>query len=1477
MDPEVMKFAEEALQHGLVLRAASPSPGRLGFDLLATAGHLDPGVDARLLHRRSCWHVLPSANHAGGVAAQDVVVESVGGRLEVRSTVRSERSTELGTVKADLVSYFSLGTTEAILLAGGGANLEVVRHWVRLHVTGADGRTHVYGLPGADERSGGSTDLKSTSDCDCALSCWTLSGLSPELEEMVASAMPCLLKALPFCAFEISLGLPPLMCGKALALCGEGLALEMFVAWLLDSAIAIGSCLGQCELAGTWDPEFIEQSQPMLSPNPASPGASVQVSGTAKYLDTCKYVESGNAEIELYDEFGPILVKNVEIKDGFYQTYVTAPSTPKQYGIQSAATTNDYTLRSTSITSNLLIVSATASGIDVDIEVLSPNPAEAGQPVTIKGSAAYDTGQPVLAGTAKVAAGGTMWTTPVSNGVFMHVFPAPGSDALVAVNVTDGALQGATSKYLTVEVDGGGSGWTFGTSLMCLDAQEVDPWDPIHPKEGFSKSDPKVCAWIELFDVNVPVRCKWEWFTPEGVLLYANVGDWKNPPPGGWAWLKQSWFHWFAGTGMLNYPGKWFVSMSVDDGNGWHHVATNTFVARYELVDHLTCKDVDDEAPYDPHGVTVAFDQKDTEVFSWLRMEEVSESLNLRWKFYEPNGSLYATYDDTTDPPPGASDTWGWYKATKAIAVSGASAASKCGDWKVEVLVQSAFGQWGDPKYADYFKILESPGVSPALTLDVVPSEPIEGDAITVTVTAMDNTYLQDVELSWNDGSWHSVPLGSSVLDESFTSSYVIGPFVAGQTISLTASATDTSGNIGGAASQLMVQGLPAPDTPENLVYPKVDHDGVYYVQWSASVGATWYELERSANGGSSWQAAAEVPYAAYDEVIGVGFYVYRVRAANSGGASEWKVGSVECKVSPPPAPSWIDYPTVDEDGSYDVSWASSLDATSYELQRSSDEGGSWTVLYWGPDNAIGDAVDSGKHQYRVRGLNGLGEGPWAVGDHSCLVGTVCDSGWFANVGDEEGMWGGVNYGAIRALTKYDEGSGEHLYAGGYFVTAGGITVNHVARWDSQAWTPLGAGMNNVVNKLIVYDDGSGPALIAVGSFTTAGGLPANNIARWDGLQWMPLGGGLNSFTVWALAVYHGKLYVGGGFTAAGGKPANFIAAWDGQEWSAVPGGVNGEVWSMTTADLGGGSKLYVGGNFNYAGGKYVGGIAAFDGSGWSGLGAGLSLPPDVLLEFDDGSGKSLFAGGEFPFAGSVVANGTARWDGSSWHALGTGVDGIVYDLCSINGSVGAELVAVGKFDVAGGAPATNAATWNGTIWSQLDGGVEGNWIRAVASYDDGGGQGLYLGGWISHAGAVGVKQFAKWGCSAVWSDPGCSPKSAKLQSSGPLLKTGQGLVLTLDAASPTAGVGFFFAGSLGLDAAGCGVQLTGIGEVLLSLDPWPPFVQTPLSSGLASFPLYIPGDAAVIGTSLAVQGAYVVLPEFTIGTSNSLQATILQ
>jgi hypothetical protein len=351
--------------------------------------------------------------------------------------------------------------------------------------------------------------------------------------------------------------------------------------------------------------------------------------------------------------------------------------------------------------------------------------------------------------------------------------------------------------------------------------------------------------------------------------------------------------------------------------------------------------------------------------------------------------------------------------------------------------------------------------------------------------------------------------------------------------------------------------------------------------------------------------------------------------------------------------------------------------------------------------------------------------------------------------------------GVVRALTVFDDGTGPALYAGGGFTTAGGVTANHIARWDGTSWSVLGSGMDDTVRSLAVFDDGTGPALYAGGGFTTAGGVTVNGIARWDGASWSALGSGMSggggATTVRSLAVFDDgtgpALYAGGRFTAAGGVAANRIARWDGTSWSPLGSGMTGgsfipTVSALTVFDDGTGPALYAGGVFTAAGGLTSNSIARWDGASWSPLGSGISGFVYALTVFDDGTGPALYAGGGFTTAGGVAANRIVRWDGASWSPVGSGMDSPVWSLTVFDTGAGPRLYAGGEFTTAGGVTVNGIARWNGTSWSPLGSGMGGGsvpFVYALKVFDDGTGPALHAGGEFDTAGSVTVNNIARW------------------------------------------------------------------------------------------------------------------------------------
>ncbi len=266
--------------------------------------------------------------------------------------------------------------------------------------------------------------------------------------------------------------------------------------------------------------------------------------------------------------------------------------------------------------------------------------------------------------------------------------------------------------------------------------------------------------------------------------------------------------------------------------------------------------------------------------------------------------------------------------------------------------------------------------------------------------------------------------------------------------------------------------------------------------------------------------------------------------------------------------------------------------------------------------------------------------------------------------------------------------NGNDIYVGGDFTTAGGDTVNFIAKWDGTSWSSLGGGMNGTIFALAM----DGDTLYAGGFFTTAGGVPANRIAKWDGTNWSSLGDGTDG-GVYSIAFSGTDIYAGGGFITAGGVTANGIAKWNGTTWSALGSGMDLAVFSVATI----GSTLYAGGPFTSAGGTSVNYIAKWNGATWSPLGSGVSYWVQALLA----DNTTLYVGGDFGNAGGIYSPGIARWNGTTWSAIGSGINSTVRSL-SVQG---------GKL-YAGG---WQVYVWDGGTWS-TNGNSPNNLIHSLAA-----------------------------------------------------------------------------------------------------------------------------------------------------------------
>ncbi|HBL00218.1 TPA: hypothetical protein DDZ02_00240 [candidate division WWE3 bacterium] len=322
----------------------------------------------------------------------------------------------------------------------------------------------------------------------------------------------------------------------------------------------------------------------------------------------------------------------------------------------------------------------------------------------------------------------------------------------------------------------------------------------------------------------------------------------------------------------------------------------------------------------------------------------------------------------------------------------------------------------------------------------------------------------------------------------------------------------------------------------------------------------------------------------------------------------------------------------------------------------------------------------------------------------------------FSNIGQTTGVSGNIN-----ALTVYNG----NLYVGGTFATAGGVSVNYIAKYNDQTnqFSNIGqtTGVNSTVNAFAVYNEN----LYVGGGFTTAGGVTVNRIAKYNDQtnQFSNIGQTTGvGITVQTLAVYNGNLYVGGYFTTAGGVTVNYIAKYNDQTntFSNIgqTTGVNSYVQTLAVYN----GNLYVGGDLTTAGGISVNKIAKYNDSTNTFSNIGQTTGVDSTVNAFAVYNGSLYAGGYFITAGGVSVNYIAKYNDQTnqFSNIGqtTGVDSTVNAFAVYNGN----LYVGGAFTTAGGVTVNQIAKYGTSklksVASTTSSWTPNTWYHLAGTFD---------------------------------------------------------------------------------------------------------------------------------------------------------------
>jgi hypothetical protein len=348
-------------------------------------------------------------------------------------------------------------------------------------------------------------------------------------------------------------------------------------------------------------------------------------------------------------------------------------------------------------------------------ETLNPSTSPPEGSVLVYGTASFNDGSAVSFADVIVTVAGSSWTTTTDGtGGYSQFISAPSGEGqhTVQVRVTTGSLTATNSKTLTVSRGSPSGGrYTLSRTTTCKDVQSSSPYDPIEETTVFRRTDARAIIWLHFTDVylygsTTPlIRVKWEFYGPAGSLYSITEQTISDPGEGYyWIWYNSWGWIWISGYQAADMEGRWHCKVYIDEGSGYQFRLLEEFVIGYEVTDRTMTKDVQTSDPFEPIGRTDAFPNTDPKSWGWIRLDEVAESLEIKWEWFEPSTNKYSEFFWTTENPSGY---WDWYKAWCWIAINEYPPQSKLGLWQVKAYIKDVYGNW-DLEYSQYFTISDN-------------------------------------------------------------------------------------------------------------------------------------------------------------------------------------------------------------------------------------------------------------------------------------------------------------------------------------------------------------------------------------------------------------------------------------------------------------------------------------------------------------------------------------------------------------------------------------------------------------------------------------------------------------------------------------------------------------------------------------------------------------------------------------------------
>jgi fibronectin type 3 domain-containing protein len=188
--------------------------------------------------------------------------------------------------------------------------------------------------------------------------------------------------------------------------------------------------------------------------------------------------------------------------------------------------------------------------------------------------------------------------------------------------------------------------------------------------------------------------------------------------------------------------------------------------------------------------------------------------------------------------------------------------------------------------------------------------------------------------------------------------------------------AYNSAGSSANSAEASATPVLPPPPTPAGLT--AAPGNAQITLTWNASTGATSYHVKRSTTSGAETQIAAPTTTSYTDTGLTNGIkYFYAVSAANSGGesANSSEVSATPAAPAAPPAtPTGLQ--ATAGNAQVALSWSASTGATTYNVKRSTTNGGPFSTLASPSTTSHSDTTvtNGATYYYVVSAVNATGE-----------------------------------------------------------------------------------------------------------------------------------------------------------------------------------------------------------------------------------------------------------------------------------------------------------------------------------------------------------------------------------------------------------------------------------------------------------------------------------------------------------------------